>query len=138
MVVSILQPTAAAAVDVVGRASEDRLLALLVAVAQEGELGVVEHLTSDLGDHVVGLGASGWCRPPERLRRWPVPPLLGDPLVLLHLVDHLLRRSSTDLGPRAGVVERRVADQNREGGGLLDLMSLSGLAKNSSAAVLTP
>ena len=111
---------AALTLRIVRGASEDRFLALLRVVSQEGETSVVQKLAVDLRHHMIGLSTE-----------WDV---LGDlegsalgyvglfglsPAVLHHLIDDQVAAIPGPLGAYPGVVEGRVPDQHRQGGCLL-------------------
>ena len=115
---------------IVRGAPEDRLLALLGGVSQEGESGIIEQLPVDLRHHMIGLSSE-----------WDV---FGDlegsvlgflgflgfrPTVLNHLIDYQIAAIPGPLGAHPGVVEARVADQHRQSGRLLQRDLLQRLGK---------
>ena len=134
-----LETATAFAFRVVGRASEDRLLAFLECRAEERELVGVEKLLLDLGDDVFRRPATDRCvDDPQGLLLGALRFSLGDPAFVRHLVDHLVAAIQGDLGSHPRVVQARVAHLDGEGGRLVDLQVLQRLCQELSAAVLTP
>ena len=116
-----LEPATTDAVDGIGGAPEDALLALVLRGAEEVEARIVQQLAADLGHHVLvredrghvfddaeGLGVGVLCDG------------LGDEPLVEHVGDDVVAPVEHELGIAAWVVLARVAGKHGDGGGLGD------------------
>ena len=100
-----LKTTTTLAGDIIGRTTEDRLLALLVGVPEKRELVVVEQLALHFGNHMVGLAATKrGVDDVEGLTGCPEGLGLRDPALFFHLGYHVVATRECDLGTTARVV----------------------------------
>ena len=91
--------------DIIGRTSEDRLLALIVAVPEKREPVVVQQLPLYFRNYMVGLAATKrGVDDAEGLTGRPDGLGLRDPALLFHLGYHVVATSECDLGTTTRVV----------------------------------